>query len=92
MDLTFIFLAGGIFFFGIMVYVAFMIFLPEWVGITGKKALEAERAHVGDLHESEVGRADAGPASDALKRMESVRSKPPVKAPAQPPVTRKSEE
>lgn len=84
MDMTFVFLAGGIFFFGIMVYVAFMIFLPEWVGITGKKALEAERAHAGDVHEHDVGRADAGPASDALKWMESV--------PAKTTPTQKSEE
>lgn len=30
----------------IAIYVVFMVFLPEWVGITGKKALEAERSHV----------------------------------------------
>ena len=37
--------AGAVFFGAILVYVLFMIFLPEWVGITGKVALEAERSH-----------------------------------------------
>ncbi len=37
--------AAGVFFGGVFVYVLFMIFLPEWVGITGKVALEAERSH-----------------------------------------------
>ncbi len=32
---------------GVVVYVLFMIFLPEWVGITGKTALENERSHRG---------------------------------------------
>lgn len=64
MELSFIFVAGGIFVVAIMVYVLFMVFLPEWVGITGKKALEAERSHVGE-----------GPASEALARMESTNSK-----------------
>jgi hypothetical protein len=45
MELWFIFAAGGVIVGGILVYVAFMIFLPEWVGITGKTALEAERSH-----------------------------------------------
>lgn len=67
MDMTFIFVAGGLFLLGIMVYLIFMIFLPEWVGITGKKALEAERSHAGD---SEV--KEPGPASDVLNRMESL--------------------
>lgn len=49
MELSFIFVAGGLFVLGIMVYVLFMVFLPEWVGITGKKALEAERSHQGDI-------------------------------------------
>ena len=46
MEMWFVFLAGGLFVLSIMVYVLFMVFLPEWVGITGKKALEAERSHV----------------------------------------------
>ena len=45
MELWFVFAAGGVIVGGILAYVAFMIFLPEWVGITGKKALEAERSH-----------------------------------------------
>lgn len=44
MELSFVFIAGGLFIFGIMVYVMFMVFLPEWVGITGKKALEAQES------------------------------------------------
>lgn len=33
----------GIFFFSVMVYIALMIFYPEWVGITGKETKEAEQ-------------------------------------------------
>lgn len=40
-------LVGGVFFGGLFVYLLFMIFLPEWVGITGKKAREAQDAHRG---------------------------------------------
>lgn len=40
--------AGGVFILGVIVYLAFMIFLPEWVGISGKVAREAERSHRGD--------------------------------------------
>lgn len=40
-----LFAAGGVFFGGIFVYVLFMVFLPEWVGITGPKALKAEESH-----------------------------------------------
>jgi hypothetical protein len=40
-------LVGGVFFGGLFVYLMFMIFLPEWVGITGKKAREAQDAHRG---------------------------------------------
>jgi uncharacterized membrane protein len=29
----------------ILVYIVLMIFLPEWVGITGRAALDAERSH-----------------------------------------------
>jgi uncharacterized membrane protein YcjF (UPF0283 family) len=39
---------------GIIVYVAFMIFLPEWVGITGETALKNEREAAGDAPESDV--------------------------------------
>jgi hypothetical protein len=45
--------AGAVFFFGIIVYVMFMIFLPEWVGISGKVAREAEASHRGDTPPSE---------------------------------------
>ena len=67
MELWFIFVAGGLFLAGIMVYVLFMVFLPEWVGITGKKALEAERSHAGDS-----GSGVADPADAALNRMENL--------------------
>lgn len=40
--------AGAVVFFSIVIYLLFMVFLPEWVGITGKVALEAERAHEED--------------------------------------------
>jgi hypothetical protein len=48
MELWLIFAAIGVFVGGAAVYLAFMIFLPEWVGITGKAALEAEQSHRGD--------------------------------------------
>lgn len=34
------------FVFSIIAYILFMIFLPEWVGITGKKAREIMAAHL----------------------------------------------
>lgn len=71
MELWFIFVAGGLFVLTVMIYVLFMVFLPEWVGITGKKALEAEQSHVGD--QATPG-TESGPASDALKRMENTKS------------------
>jgi hypothetical protein len=39
--------AGGILVFcaASLVYVALLVFLPEWVGVTGKVALETERSH-----------------------------------------------
>ena len=46
--------AGAVVFFGIVAYVLFMIFLPEWVGITGQVALDAEKCHQGgDIGENE---------------------------------------
>ena len=36
-----------VFFASLFVYLMFMIFLPEWVGITGAKALAAEASHRG---------------------------------------------
>jgi hypothetical protein len=43
-----IFVFIGVLVISAFVYLLFMIFLPEWVGISGKKAQEAERAHRGD--------------------------------------------
>lgn len=43
-----VFAAIGVFFGGAGVYLALMIFFPEWVGITGKTALEAEQSHRGE--------------------------------------------
>lgn len=74
MELWFIFVAGGLFVFGIMAYVILMVFFPEWVGITGQKALEAERSHLGDEDPSLKG-SDTGPASSVLNRMENVRTR-----------------
>ncbi len=48
MELWLVFAAIGVFVGGAAVYLAFMIFLPEWVGITGKAALEAEESHRGE--------------------------------------------
>ncbi len=45
MNSSVILLAAGVFIFGLLSYLMFMIFLPEWVGITGKKAREAQQAH-----------------------------------------------
>jgi hypothetical protein len=42
-----LFAAGGVFFLFIVAYLIIMVLWPEWVGITGKVALEAERAHRG---------------------------------------------
>lgn len=39
--------AGGAFIFGVIAYVLMMYFFPEWVGITGKTALDAEKSHRG---------------------------------------------
>lgn len=38
-------LAGAVVFGAIFVYVLFMVFLPEWVGITGKVALKNQESH-----------------------------------------------
>lgn len=47
MEMWLLVAAGAVFFGGVFVYLLFMVFLPEWVGITGKKAKEAEESHVG---------------------------------------------
>ena len=41
------FAAAGVFVLFITAYVLIMVLWPEWVGITGKVALDAERAHRG---------------------------------------------
>lgn len=41
--------AAVVFVLSIVVYVLIMIFFPEWVGITGKVALNNEKSHRGDL-------------------------------------------
>jgi hypothetical protein len=38
-------LVGGLVFGAIIAYVVLMIFLPEWVGITGKAARDAQKSH-----------------------------------------------
>lgn len=53
MDTWVLIAAGSVFFVGLLVYVMFMIFLPEWVGISGKVAREAEASHRGDASPSE---------------------------------------
>lgn len=76
MELWFLFLAGGLFLLSIMIYVGIMIFYPEWVGITGEKALEAERSHRGDADLSaettKPESFDSGPASEALQKLEKL--------------------
>lgn len=57
--------AGVVVFLGIFVYVLFMIFLPEWVGITGKTALKNERDHLGLPDEAN---RDALPINDETKK------------------------
>lgn len=42
----------GLCVFGLIVYGLFMIFLPEWVGITGKVAKKNESDHKGDAETS----------------------------------------
>lgn len=66
MNSSILLLAGGVFLGGVVVYVLFMIFLPEWVGITGKKAREAQEAHRGTLPQA------SGP--DLLARMQGERA------------------
>lgn len=49
--------AGGIivFFASTLVYLALLFFLPEWVGVTGKVAREAEKAHAKGSSSEETG-------------------------------------
>jgi hypothetical protein len=39
---------GGVFLFSTLIYVAISFFLPEWVGITGKKAQQIMKEQQGD--------------------------------------------
>ena len=45
MELWVILGGGAVFVAAVFVYVLLMVFLPEWVGITGKTALKAEESH-----------------------------------------------
>jgi hypothetical protein len=47
--------AAGVVLGAIFIYLAFMIFLPEWVGITGKTAIENEKSHRDGKTEKESG-------------------------------------
>ncbi|MNJ93256.1 hypothetical protein D3C87_109350 [compost metagenome] len=51
MELWFILAVLTVSAFSIIVYVLLMMFFPEWVGITGKVALQAEASHRGDTPE-----------------------------------------
>ena len=56
-DAVFTVFTGGIavFFAASLVYVLLLIFLPEWVGVTGKVALDAEKAHTKGSKVEETG-------------------------------------
>jgi hypothetical protein len=41
---------GGFFVFVTLLFIVVAIFLPEWVGITGKKAKEIMKEQQGDSH------------------------------------------
>ncbi len=45
MEFWFILAAGAVFLISFIAYAALALFFPEWVGITGKVALEAEKSH-----------------------------------------------
>lgn len=49
--------AGGVivFFAATIVYLALLMFFPEWVGVTGKVALDAEKAHTKGSGNEETG-------------------------------------
>ena len=62
---------------GLISYVAFMIFLPEWVGITGKTAIANELAASGDTPESETNPAGlTNPAEAPTEASKSAPSRP----------------
>jgi len=68
MELWLVFAAIGVFVGGAAVYLAFMIFLPEWVGITGESARETERSHRGDVPPDPDHVADGPGKSDEIER------------------------
>jgi hypothetical protein len=47
---------GGFFTFLVIVYVAIVIFIPELVGIQGKRAKKIEESHSGDTDEKNSAR------------------------------------
>lgn len=47
-------IAGGVSLFGLFAYVLFMVFLPEWVGITGKTAEKNLRSHEGGSEDKDA--------------------------------------
>ena len=59
-----IFFGVVVFFGALFVYLMFMIFLPEWVGITGPTALRAEASHRADPEPDERSMEVAGQAVD----------------------------
>lgn len=50
-------LIGGVtvFVVAMIVYILFMVFLPEWVGITGKNALDTIESHKDGSAQNDVG-------------------------------------
>lgn len=56
-DALFTVFTGGIavFFAASLVYVCLLVFLPEWVGVTGKVALDAEKSHAKGSSDEETG-------------------------------------
>ncbi|MCM2281652.1 MAG: hypothetical protein NDI61_07380 [Bdellovibrionaceae bacterium] len=58
--------AAAVFFLSVGVYVLLMIFLPEWVGITGKVALENERSHRGTASEADSVNAASASSNEAV--------------------------
>lgn len=56
-DAIFTVFTGGIavFFAASLVYICLLIFLPEWVGVTGKVALDAEKSHTKGSANEEAG-------------------------------------
>lgn len=47
-----IWVLGGIFIFATLLFMAVAFFLPEWVGITGKKAIQNMKEQAGESQQS----------------------------------------